>query len=254
MNPPQAQPADRAQRPGAASTRGKLVIRRNEPEPKALTLMWSLYLLVSAGTTIFAMNHLWIYDANINRLSSKVMIAMIGLGLGALWPMVRLSQVSPRRPAESIFADILALIVPAQAVLWPLTLLGQWSWGVTGAIALAMLAWTCAFGAIIGLGVCARPGLGRSFWMLFAIAIVGAAPIWAVSNGWIAHDQIQDPTIVDWRLCSPLSAAWGLTSTLSGGAASMTIGKWNGVLVPGAGAAGLWALYAMVRGVMNSRS
>lgn len=244
MNPPPAHPAERAQRTSARSTRGRLIIRRNEPEPKALTLLWSLYLLVAAGTTIFAADHLWLYDANIFRLSSKVMVAMVGLGIGALWPMVRLSQSSPGNVAESVFADVVALCVPAQAVLWPLTLLGGWSWGVTGAIAIAMFAWTCVIGAVIALGVSVRPGIGRSFWMLVALAILAAAPLWASATGW-SSDTGQ--ALIDWRLCSPLTVGWGMTSTLSGGVPLMTIDKWNGVFVPGAAAAILWAIYTMTR-------
>lgn len=213
-----------------------------------LTLLWSLYLLVAAGMTIFAANHLWLYDANVNRLSSKVMVAMIGLGIGALWPMIRLSQRSPHRVAESVFGDCVALIVPAQAVLWPLTLLGGWSFGVTGALALALVAWTCAVGGVIAMGVSFKAGIGRSFWMLIALVFVASAPIWAMSTGWTAHDQ----ALIDWRFCSPLTMSWGMTSTLSGGAPYMTNEKWDGVLIPGALALVIWVLTGMLLGLRRS--
>ena len=248
MNPRTVQPADSRLQSGAASTRGKLVIRRHEPEPKVLTLLWSLYLLVAAGMTIFAANHLWLYDAHVNRLSSKVMVAMIGLGIGALWPMIRLSQRSPQRVVESVFGDCVALIVPAQAVLWPLTLLGGWSFGVTGALAMALVAWTCAVGGVIAMGVSFRAGIGRSFWMLVALAIVASAPIWAISAGWTVHDQF----LIDWRFCSPLTMSWGMTSTLSGGAPHMTIEKWDGVLIPAALALVIWLLTGMLMGIRRS--
>jgi len=248
MNQPPATPPDHPRQPGAVSTRGRLVIRRHEPEPKALTLLWSLYLLVAAGMTIFAADHLWIYDANVFRISSKIMVAMIGVGIGALWPMVRLSQASPEKVAESSLADALALWVPAQAVLWPLTLLGGWAWGVTGALAMAMIAWMGVFGGIIALGVSARPGIGRSLWMLIALAIVAGAPIWAVSTGWTVHEH----ELIDWRLCSPLTTGWGLTSTLSGGAAAMTTDKWAAVEIPAALALVIWAMLAIASGVRRT--
>ncbi len=248
MNQPPAPTAEPSRRADAASTRGKLVIKRNEPEPKALTLFWSLYLLVAAGTTIFAVNHLWIYDANDFRLSSKVMLAMVGLGIGALWPMVRLSQVAPNKTAESVFADAVALCVPAQAVLWPLTLLGGWSWGVTSAIALAIIAWTLAIGGIVALGIGFRTTVGRSAWMIVAMAALLGAPLWALNAGWTTEHHL----LVDWRLCSPLTMGWGMTGTLFGGAARLTPDKWNGVLVPGAAAAILWAIFAMSAGIRRS--
>jgi len=248
MNQPPAPTAEPSRTTDAASTRGKLVIKRNEPEPKALTLFWSLYLLVAAGTTIFAVNHLWIYDANDFRLSSKVMLAMVGLGIGALWPMVRLSQVAPSKVAESVFADAVALCVPAQAVLWPLTLLGGWSWGVTAVIALAIIAWTLAIGGLIALGVGAASSIGRSFWMIIAMAVLLGAPLWAISTGWTVDHQL----LVDWRLCSPLTMGWGMTGTLFGGAARLTPDKWNGVLVPAAAAAILWGIVALAAAARRS--
>lgn len=249
MNPRQAPSTDQPGHPAAPSTRGRLVINRHEPEPKALTLLWSLYLLVAAGMTIFAVDQLWLYDAGVFRISSKVMLGMVGLGIGALWPMVRLSQAAPPNPTESALADMMALCVPAQAVLWPLTLLGGWMWGVTAVIALALVAWTLLIGGVIAIGVSASAGIGRSLWMLVALAIVLGAPIWAMSTGWSAHNNA---ALVDWRLCSPLTMGWGMTTTLSGGAARLTLDKWNGVLIPAVSAAVVWSIFGSLSGIRLS--
>ena len=249
MNPLRTPSADQPDRTAAPSTRGRFVIHRHEPEPKALTLLWSLYLLVAAGMTIFAVDQLWLYDAGVFRISSKVMLGMVGLGIGALWPMVRLSQAAPTNPAGSVLADVMAISVPAQAVLWPLTLLGGWMWGVTAAIALALVAWTLLLGGVIALGVSAFAGIGRSFWMLVALAVVLGAPVWAMSIGWSAHDN---PAPVDWRLCSPLTMGWGMTATLAGGAARLTPDKWIGVLIPAASAIVVWSIFGSLSGLRLS--
>ncbi|MCB9848262.1 MAG: hypothetical protein H6814_07585 [Phycisphaeraceae bacterium] len=240
MNPRQA-PNHADRHAGDASTRGRLIIPRREPEPKTITLLWSLYLLVAAGSTVFAVEHLWIYDASDFRTSSRLMLGMIGLGVGALWPMVRLSQTSPQRIGESVFADVVAMCVPAQAVIWPLTLLGGWTWGVTALIALALGAWAAFIGAIMALGVLARPGVMRSAWMLVAIACVAGAPIWAMSTGWARPD----PASFDWRFASPLTMGWGMTTSLNGSVARITPDKWAGVLIPAAAAAIGWAHFAL---------
>jgi hypothetical protein len=174
-------------------------------------------------------------EARFVQASSRMLLLLIAVGLMVLWPMVRLSQVSPRRPVVATLVDLCVLLIPLQAVVWPLTWLGRWSWQVTAGVALTLAAWTCLVGACVVAGTALRAGLGRVIWMLAAIAIVVAAPVAAFVLGGAGVQVSQDLA-----LASPLTAVYAITTGPSGLSPAMSADLWLAAAAPLALALPAW--------------
>jgi hypothetical protein len=121
-------------------------------EPRLFALLWSLYLFGAALTTVMQIPVLGASEIRFVRSHGQMLLLLIAIGLTLLWPLVRLSQARPRRPAIASLIDLVALLAPVQAVIWPLKWLGNWSWEVTAGVNLLLVSWTFLVGALRGHG------------------------------------------------------------------------------------------------------
>lgn len=198
-------------------------------EPRVFTLLWSIYLLIAAILTVFGVRFIGMSDTGMFRPSMQSMFMLTAVGIGVLWPMARLSQASPRKPRTAGLADILAIAIPAQAVVWPSKLLTSWSWEVTGGVALMLATWSILIGALVATGTVRAPGLGRTLWMLACLALVAGAPAVMMLASLVFSVS---PPEAGW-LASPITAPFALTDAPSGLSPAMERQDWAAAIFPG---------------------
>ncbi len=148
--------------------------RRAEPRPFAF--LWTIFLLGGALLTVLRAGAVRGMEIDAARSPARALLVVIGVGLMIVWPLIRLSQQSPERPARAALQDLLVALCPVQAVLWPLTLIGRWGWEITLALSAYYSAWAFLACALVALGTGARRVSDRSWWMLGAVVIAIGAP------------------------------------------------------------------------------
>jgi hypothetical protein len=162
--------------------------------------------------------------------------------------MVRLSQVFPARGPRSLLADMVVLMLPVQALLWPMPLLTHWRLEVVAGLALLLFSWMVLASGVLLLayaraGRGAMPGqtsvAGRARWMLLVIAMaagpgllgaLGPAPL---NEGGVARVLL---------LCSPVGGVFALTGAPNGLSPVMTSVEWLMAGLPALVGGALWVL------------
>ncbi|MBL8747164.1 MAG: hypothetical protein JNK58_12520 [Phycisphaerae bacterium] len=218
--------------------------RANDPwahrkgEPRPLALIWSLYLMASALVTLLRVRSLTMPTTEQFAFGCRSMLLMVMIGVALLWPMIRLSQQYPHRPDRSLFADLLVLLVPVQAVVWPMGLLTHWPLDIVLALAGATASWAILSAGVLACAFNAGSASARWGWMLVCVLIAITSPttltLWpgnipTITRGVMLH-------------ASPLTAPWALTSAPSGLAPMMQPWEWALVTIPAASGAILWWL------------
>ena len=206
-------------------------------EPRLFALLWSVYLFGAALTTVMRIPVLGMSETRFVQEKARMLLLLIAIGLTLLWPMVRLSQARPRKPAIAALIDVLALLAPAQAVIWPLKWLGDWGWDVTAGVNLMLVSWALLVGAHVAIGTSVPAGLARSVWMSLVVLLVCAAPVAAGVAG-LAHISTPD----ELALASPLTGVYAITTALSGLSPAMTPALWAAAAIPALLALPLWLL------------
>ncbi len=214
--------------------------RRTEPRPFAF--IWTTFLLGGAVFTVLRAGSMRGLDVDAARGPARAMLVIIGVGICIVWPLLRLSQDGPERPTRAALADLFVVLCPVQAVLWPLTLIGRWSWSLTGFLACAFTAWAVLFGAIVALGTGRSTPNERTWWMLVCVAIAGAAPALGVATA--RPGAGVNPA---WLAPSPITLPFVATAAPGGAtpSPSTTLWLWSAAAT-GAGAAG-WLIAAARR-------
>jgi hypothetical protein len=206
-------------------------------EPRLFALLWSVYLFGAALTTVMRIPVLGMSEPRFIQEKARMLLLLIAVGLTLLWPMVRLSQARPRKPAIAALVDMFALLAPAQAVIWPLKWLGDWGWDVTAGANLMLASWTLLVGAHVAIGASTPAGLARSVWMALVVLLVCGAPVAAGIAG-LAHIATPD----ELALASPMTGVYAITTAPSGLSASMDASMWVAAALPAVLALPLWLL------------
>ena len=217
-------------------------------EPRVFAFLWTVYVLLAVGGSI-----LWVArfaavsGGGFSSPAARIMLVVVAIGATVLWPMVRLSQASPRAGALGhVLADTIIVLVPIQLVLWPLVALAGWPLGVVGAVAADLTAWVALSGGVLGIALCGRRATNpsdaelasRSIWMLALLVLVGWGPLAMLGlrsarAGWPAWLPIS----------SPLTGISSLTGTaVSGPQIPVTSVEYRMILATGGVAAGAWLL------------
>lgn len=226
--------------PQIKSARGHDPWAHRKGEPRPFALMWAAYLMVGALLTIFAVRSLTIPTTAQFVAGCRAMLALTLIGACVLWPMVRLSQRFPDNIPRATFIDALAILAPAQAVIWPMPLLTHWGWLVNGALALSVIGWTLTVGALLVLAQRSPSTISRMLWMLAFLALFCAGPLLLLAIASTSHPAPIDA--LAWL--SPVTTAYRLTAAPSGVTPSMTLHEWIGAAVPLLVAAALWTALA----------
>jgi len=203
-------------------------------EPRTFALAWTVFLMLATLVMFASMSAALVVTADLYRPATRALILTITAGIVLLWPMVRLSQARPYGSALPAAArDILIVLIPVQALIWPQTLpmLGGWSFEVCGAIAATQAAWAIIISGLIALALTLDPAKGRvgsarGFWMLLIAVLVVGVPIVELVFGSIGPG-IADQFGESGMMLSPLTGVFALIEHHAGpGAAPIQPGSW----------------------------
>ncbi|MHC4975993.1 MAG: hypothetical protein ACYTF7_05235 [Planctomycetota bacterium] len=221
-------------------------------EPRMLALLWSIYLFAASLVTVMQLPVLGLTDAQFVQSSSRLLLMLLAIGVTVLWPMLRLSQVSPRRPCLATWVDMGVLLVPMQAVLWPLTWLGRWDLAITGAVSVLLAGWAVLLGSLVCVGMASSVSAWRAVWMALVLGLCGAAPLLSLVLGGAGVD-----TVSSLALASPWTAIFAITTGTSGFSPHITTEIWIASAIPfGVGVllwVPLWIGFSRLAGTRRAR-
>jgi len=218
---------------GAASAADRWAHRRGEP--RVFALFWTMFLMSAALLTVLVDRMPRGLDAAHVRTPSRVLMVLVATGLVLLWPMVRLSQASPRRPALAALIDVFVILLPMQAVLWPTTFIAGWGWTVTAWVSATLACWTLLLGGVIGVATRTPWTEPRTLWMIVCAAIALGGPAF-----WTLSQLAGAPEVRGALLASPLSAVYVLTSPAGNTAPAPPPGMWLAAAIVLGASVPLW--------------
>jgi hypothetical protein len=232
-------------------------------EPRLLAFLWTMYLFAATGLTLASVRQGWYITPDVYRPAARVLLASLALGVTVLWPMVRLSQEPwPGRqgPATQATKDLIVILMPAHAVIWPQAWLTGWPLEVVAALAAAITAWAVLTGGILTVAQAglqragaAPTGATRAVWMLIFIVIAFAGTLGAAISGPALDPRVRTPARADETLMlSPVTAVFELARDRSytGRPAAVVTRHWVAIGVTAAAAVVAWgAGVARSRGV-----
>ncbi len=115
---------------------------------------WTLYLMAVVGLMFAQGGALSTFSAESFRPTARVTMVLLLVGGLVLWPLVRLSQAKPRAGGISAtIRDLVVILVPAQALVWPQTWLADWPLEVVMMLDAVLFVWVMLVGGIIALGL-----------------------------------------------------------------------------------------------------
>ncbi|MFG0241457.1 MAG: hypothetical protein ACF8R9_01595 [Phycisphaerales bacterium JB054] len=217
-------------------------------EPRIFAFFWTLYLLLATVGAFWTAGAPGSHDALAMRPAARSLLAAITVGIALLWPMTRLSQSAPserpRRIARAIVQDMMVLLIPAQAVIWPQIAMSAWPVPVVAALAASLAAWTLVIGGVLAMGLyLTGPGSGRGWWMLVLVALAGLGPLVAIGPlGGAAHG---DGSFDWWWMTSPVTSGFEISRDRlwTGASAAVSVGHWRSIGVVGLAGAVVWVMF-----------
>ena len=89
-------------------------------EPRLFAFLWTLFLLGATLLGFGSLGAIGMIDAGTYRAVARVILVSVAVGVVVVWPMTRLSQVTPaRRATRAAFIDFIVIALPLQAVVLP---------------------------------------------------------------------------------------------------------------------------------------
>lgn len=110
----------------------------------------------------------------------RMMLVCVIIGLTIGWPLLRLSQATPRFPIRQVLLDLIVLLALVQIVLWPLRLVTTWSPARTLAVDATIAGWAALAGAIVASAVTTHRAGPRALAMAgcVGLCLLGPALAW----------------------------------------------------------------------------
>ena len=209
-------------------TRDRWAHRR--AEPRALAFMWTLYLFVASMLTFAYVGTHGTLSWDVYRPVARLMLVTAAVGIGVLWPMVRLSQLPPQRHVgKSMLADWIVIVLPLAAVILPQAWLAGWPADVVTAVATHLASWALLVAGILMFALGRRTGpMQRSIAMGLCIMLLLA---WPIATAVVRSAGGSLPELGDFA--SPLTMVYQLTADrpYRGHWHTVTAGQWWAILV-----------------------
>jgi hypothetical protein len=142
------------------------------PPPRGLVLLAALWILGSWLICIGPQAPLHPTIAGFTP-GIRLMVASLGVGLCAAWPLLRLSGPRERWPVRRTVLDLLTITTLAQVVLWPLRLTTAWSPSRLAMIDALMIAWSVVVAAFVAAALASGAARARTRAMLVCLGITG---------------------------------------------------------------------------------
>ncbi|TVQ61445.1 MAG: hypothetical protein EA378_08720 [Phycisphaerales bacterium] len=240
---------------GKPPPEGKRNWAHRRAEPRALALLWTVFLLLATVGTFVSAGTDGLMSVESYRYAARGLLTVIMVGATLLWPVVRLSQSLPSEGGVRGSAkDVFVVVFPAQAILWPQALLARWPIEVMAGSVALLTAWSVLVGAGLAWALGARePGMRRlparvaTGWALAFVGLGLAGPGWWLVSSWMGGGVAAsaDGVRLSW-MASPWTGQLELVRdrSWSGRSAWASSGHWwaiGGVMVVGlAGWVGAW--------------
>jgi hypothetical protein len=253
-----------------------LVIPKGEPdrwshrrgEPRGFAVLWMCFLLISTLSVFMALGDPVRVTAEGYREGARMLVTVIAIGITVMWPMVRLSQVVPVGGGVIVVAkDLVILLVPLQAVLWPQVVITGWTVSAVAASDVLLISWALVIGAFLAIALgpgrrirlgeqkldpdrkAPRPGLERTFWMLALVVAILLGPFLLIWLQSIGRAQSDDAKLL-LRMSSPLTAPWEMLKdrVWTGQHAAVGAAHWRATWMTACLAVSMWILVAIIRG------
>ena len=216
--------------------------------PGFLVLSWSVWLL---GSWVVAL----MLDPSIRAVRWMVFSCLFGLMV--LWPVVRLSQGLMVREGDRwrverasrwrALLDWVVLYAVFQAVVWPLRVSTDWSFGQVLQLDLAVGVWSLFIAAVVSLGCRMVSGWGRVGVMIFCVLVLVGEP---VILAWMNVGAVEGESVWWKMVFSPLEAVWSLT----GPGIEWIEGAWRDEVVMVGVLAGLLWIWVLINWLLDKKS
>lgn len=222
-------------------------------EPRVFAFLWTLFLFAATAATFLTALSTGQTGPDVMRPATRALFAIVAGGIVVLWPMVRLSQIPDRHPLSGCIQDLVVILVPVQAVVWPQWFgwLGRWPLAVVASVSCLLVAWGFLSGGFLALAQVERqrrrprPGPTEAWWMLLIllVGLGGAAAALAPATTGSAGPADFRP---QWML-SPVTAIYELTRdrAYTGASAAVGPGHWLAIAAVLAASLPAWALAAL---------
>ncbi len=222
-------------------------------EPRTFIALWVALLLASIAITLGGVGMLGLLATDVYRPAARRLLVIIMVACVVLWPMLRLSQTPPRRPARAFLVDALAILVPLQAIVWPQSLPWMAAWPVEVSACIALWFVGCALVVAGGLAwffAGERPVCPPWAMMTLFVAVALAGVIACAVRPAAELDGDPQRSLDVWMMASPVTGVWEVTEDRgwSGDAARVSAGHWWAVGAVFLLAAGAWGACLVRRG------
>jgi hypothetical protein len=140
------------------------------PLPRGLVALCALWI---AGSWLLCFGASPPLHATIEgyRPGVRLLVASIGVGVCAAWPLLRLSAGRERWPVRRVLVDLVTMGTMAQLVLWPLRLTTAWPPERMAAVNAMVLVWASLAGALVALTIGASRSRPRTLAMAGCLLI-----------------------------------------------------------------------------------
>lgn len=230
--------------------RGRRDWSHRRGEPRVFALLWTMFLTVIATGTLMRAAVGGRLDVTVYRGALRGMLLVVVTGIVVGWPLLRLSQARPRGGGvRSTLKDVLILLVPLQAVLWPQAILAHWPASVVAGVDGLMAVWALMCGGVVAIALGGRsedpeglpdaevsrpdPGRGRTGAMAIVVGLgaIGGASAFVLDTA--LRDEAADGGAW-WMMLSPHTgiaeltrdwSAWGEAARTSSGLFWMLTGQ-----------------------------
>lgn len=222
-------------------------------EPRVFALMWTMFLLVATMGMLGGVLAGGVISYDVYRPAARILLIITMVGIAILWPMARLSQVRPTEtPIAAAFKDIVVILVPLQAVIWPQHWLAAWAWQPLAALGTAMIAWVLLLGGVLALAMQGLAPKGehvprqegtRTAWMSAIVFMsVAALVVRLASPGERAGTDERWSDVLG--VLSPIGAVVELCHdrAWSGSAIAVSPAHWIGIGIVALAAVSLWLI------------
>lgn len=221
-------------------------------EPRTFAAAWIAYLFVAAIIALGTSGSLGLVATDAYRASARVLMVLAGIGIGALWPMLRLSQERPDAPAKAALRDFAVVMLPLQAIIWPQALpwMASWPVAVTGALAAHFAAWGLVVSGVLALAW-APPFtsvMRRGLFMAMHLSLGVVSPALRVLTGPTEDLSRRAPSPDILLTASPFAGAWEIPAdrAWSGLAGQVSQSQWMVFAAVAALGLACWAFAAVL--------
>lgn len=185
-------------------------------EPRVFVLLWTVYLMFCAAAMFSRSGGMASFDPVAFRPSARLGLLMMMVGIGVLWPLMRLSQAMPREGGvRATLKDAAIILVTGHALILPQLWLARWGGGVVVALSVLFVCWTLLIGSVIAStqgpprgreGSGSRPG-GRAAGVLCCLVLVLSGGLVALADAGRVPGNDAIASRPAWML-SPLTAIY----------------------------------------------